>query len=95
MIQIIHAKMRELNISQAGLASKTGIEKGYISRFMRGKVENPTLNTLVKISDTLGLTMRDLFPADHPDITGFIEINGEVRKVCSYEDLETILREKK
>lgn len=50
-----------LGLTQAGLASKTGIPQSEISRIESGAA-NPTLNTVTTLSDALGvrLALSDL-----------------------------------
>lgn len=49
----------KLNLSQEQLAIDSGLDRSYISRLERG-LENPTINTLDKIADVLGVGMSDL-----------------------------------
>lgn len=54
-----NARQRQkLTIDQ--LAAKTGFSKGFISRLENFRV-TPSLNSLMKITDALGLSMADLF----------------------------------
>lgn len=52
---------RERDITQEELSEKTGISRATISALEQGSVSNTTANTLVKIADALGVSIRDLF----------------------------------
>lgn len=49
-----------MNISSAELSRRTFIEKPHITRLEKGE-SNPTLFTLHKIADALGISIEDLF----------------------------------
>lgn len=83
--------LKEKGLNQKDLAKFLKVSETSLSTAL-GK-ETVSLEKMLKISTFLGVPVYDLF--EKSDITGFIEINGEVRKVCSYEDLEVILKEKK
>lgn len=47
------------NLSQGDLAKLTGLTQAFLSELESGK-KNPSLETLVKVSDALGCTVDDL-----------------------------------
>ncbi len=47
-------------MSQEELAEKMGISPKYLSSIERGK-ENPTLDTFVKLADSLGIEISEIF----------------------------------
>lgn len=47
--------------SQIDLAKETGISKEYISALERGKVKNPTLEVMKKLSKALDVPVTELF----------------------------------
>jgi transcriptional regulator with XRE-family HTH domain len=51
-------------ISQEGLAEKMGISSKYLSSIERGK-ENPTLDTLIKLSEALDIELSEVFNFSH------------------------------
>lgn len=55
VIDQIKEIMKENSISQKELADISGIEERRISDYLTGKRKNPTLKTLIKICDPLGL----------------------------------------
>lgn len=55
-----------LNVSQEDFAKKTGLDRTYMSKIEAGK-QNLTLETLNKICEGLGITMKELFDFDFPN----------------------------
>lgn len=55
VIDQIKRVMKENNISQKELADISGIERKNICNYLIGKNKNPTLKTLTKMCDPLGL----------------------------------------
>ena len=66
--QLIGLRIKELrrtkNLSQEELAEKTGISSKYLSSIERGK-ENPTLDTIIKLSGALNIEVMELFNFFH------------------------------
>ncbi|BBO67928.1 XRE family transcriptional regulator [Desulfosarcina alkanivorans] len=62
--QLIGARIRELrknrHFTQEQLAEKMGINPKYLSGIERGK-ENPTLDTFIKVAETLEVSIGELF----------------------------------
>ena len=57
---------------------------------------NPTLTTLCKVAEVLGVEVADLFEReDRPSIGGFVKIVTEVVEVSSVADLEKVLEKAK
>lgn len=54
-----------LNISQEEFAKKIGLDRTYMSKIEAGK-QNLTLETLNKICEGLGITLKELFDFDLP-----------------------------
>lgn len=54
---------RRLNLSQEDVAAKTGLSVPSLSEIERG-IANPTLQTLEKIADALGVSVAALLDAD-------------------------------
>jgi len=70
----ISAIRNRKTFTQKKLSEITGINEKYISRLENGQ-ENPTLDTLLKISPALGISLEDLFKG--------VQVN--------YEDTDTLL----
>ncbi|MBW1739754.1 MAG: helix-turn-helix transcriptional regulator [Deltaproteobacteria bacterium] len=62
--ELIGARIKSLrnskNITQEQLSERTGINPKYLSSIERGK-ENPTLNTLIRLSETLDVDLWEVF----------------------------------
>ena len=66
--KLIGLRIKELrrskNLSQETLSEKVGISSKYLSSIERGK-ENPTLDTLIRVSMSLNVELSDLFTFSH------------------------------
>ncbi len=60
----IQTLRRKQQLSQLQLERRIGIKREYISRLERGKLKNPTLNTLKKIAHGLGVPLESLLVSD-------------------------------
>jgi transcriptional regulator with XRE-family HTH domain len=62
--QMIGARIKDIRnrkgFTQEDLAEKININPKYLSSIERGK-ENPTLNTLIKLSESLDVNLNDFF----------------------------------
>lgn len=58
--RIRNLRIELLNISQEDFAKKINLDRTYMSKIEAGK-QNLTLETLNKICDGLGITMKELF----------------------------------
>jgi transcriptional regulator with XRE-family HTH domain len=62
--QMIGARIKDIRnrkgFTQEELAEKININPKYLSSIERGK-ENPTLNTLIKLSESLDVNLNDIF----------------------------------
>lgn len=59
----LKAQRKQLRLSQEQFAEKVGISLPLISELERGRA-NPTLQTLGKISDALGMSVAELLDVD-------------------------------
>lgn len=67
------------------IADKLGLDASNLSGSLKG---NPTLSRLQDVARVLGVEVYDLFEhREKEDITGFVEVNGEVCRIKSVEDL--------
>jgi transcriptional regulator with XRE-family HTH domain len=53
----------EKDWSQEQLAERASIQRSYLADLERGS-RNPSVRTLIKISNALGVSIRHLFPAE-------------------------------
>ena len=84
-------------IKQTELAKLSGISFGTINRIMNGKQELKP-NTLKKIADGLGLSVIDLMDDDtsatiESEVCGYIEYDGEIRKIKSLTQLKKLVEQ--
>ena len=50
---------------------------------------NPTLTTLCKVAEVLGVEVADLFETENrPTISGFVKVGNDVMEISSVADLE-------
>ena len=50
---------------------------------------NPTLTTLCKVAEVLGVEVADLFETEsRPTISGFVKVGNDVMEISSVADLE-------
>ena len=59
-LQIQELRKERSNLTQAEFAKKLGYDRTFLSRVERG-VQNITLETLDKICDGLGITIKEFF----------------------------------
>jgi transcriptional regulator with XRE-family HTH domain len=57
-------------MSQAELGRRTGIKREYLSKLESGALPNPTLSTMQKFADGLGVKVKDLVDDDECNQTG-------------------------
>lgn len=91
IVERVRVLMESRNVSVSMLADKSGIARPSISRFLSGKIKNPTLSTLTSIADALGVPVRSLFPCDSADVNGYIEHDGGIERIRDFRDLERIV----
>ena len=72
----------------AKLAEEMGVHPVNLSSSLNG---NPTLSTLTKIAEVLGVEVYDLFEKEDKSICGFVKIGGEVLELSSVDDIEKAL----
>lgn len=51
----------KIGMTQKELGEKTGLTKDYIGALERGKMQNPSLQTMKKLSEALDTSIMDLF----------------------------------
>jgi DNA-binding XRE family transcriptional regulator len=96
--RIKHIRMKK-GFTQEQLAEKIDINSKYLSSIERGK-ENPTLNTLIKLSESLDVNLNNIFyqveiedPAKRKSLINSIlnEASDEQLKLA-YKILSAIIR---
>lgn len=79
---------KEAGINQTKLADKIGLSRVGLSKAING---NPTISTLEKIADALGVPVTELFEKSNTgDIVGFVKVGDTVHEVKSAEDVRDL-----
>lgn len=86
MIEHINRIITEQKISQVRISELTGLSKTYISNFLSGRIKNPTIETVQKIADAVGVSMSELFKSEH--FTAMVNYNGEMKQFNKVDDLK-------
>lgn len=88
----VKALIDEKGISQAQFAREIGIHPVTLCNMLKDDKVSP--KTLEKIATTYGFDYQELLPSKEkgiPEISGYIEFNGQIQKVKKLEDLERIV----
>lgn len=94
---LIGIKLKRLRqrkkLSQEVLAEKVGISPKYVSSIERGK-ENPTLDILIKLAQTLGVEIEEVFAISHEesDPKKLRELVNQLMKEADGEKLRIIVK---
>lgn len=79
---------KEKGMTMAKLAEEMGIHPVNLSSSLNG---NPTLSTLNKIAEVLGVEVADLFEKENKtSVNGFVKVDDTVYEVSSVADLEKL-----
>jgi len=101
--QMIGARIKDIRtkkgFTQEQLAEKIEINPKYLSSIERG-LENPTLNTLIKLSEKLGVDLDDIFnhvqiedPAERKSlILSLLDQANDEQLKLAYRILSVIIR---
>lgn len=73
-------------MTQIDLAAKLDVKPETLSRTISG---NPTLKSMTDIANALDVEVVELFDSESPN--GFIEINGKVHTIKSFNDLYSLV----
>lgn len=79
---------KEKGITMESLASGIGTSQASISRIITGN-GNPTIESLERIANYLGVGVADLFVND--GIVGFIKAKGHLFEINSMDDLRNTI----
>ena len=79
---------KEKGMTLAKLAEEMGVHPVNLSSSLNG---NPTLSTLTKIAEVLGVEVADLFEREEKvSVSGFIKVDNTIYEVSSVADLENV-----
>lgn len=79
---------KERGITQKDLADKSGFSRVGLAKAISG---NPTIGTLQKVADALGVEFLELF-APKEDFVAMVSVGGETRRFNSAEELVEYIR---
>ncbi len=83
-IQIFN-RMKELELTKKEFAEKLGVSKAYITQLLRGK-NNITLETLVKASDALGLSVVISLQPSERTVTETVCLDVDRMATTTFQD---------
>lgn len=91
----IKKQLLALGMSQSKLAELSGVAFGTINRILNGK-QKITETVLAKIANALNLSLEQLEQDDtkevfDSDVQGYIEYDGEIRKIKSFASLQKLV----
>lgn len=79
---------KQRGTSLGELAEKIGVSQSNLSASLK---KNPTLNTLQAVANNLNVELTELFEQPTRKLSGFLEVNGEIRKISAPIDLLPII----
>ena len=79
--------LKSKGITMRDLAQNIGIAPENLSASLNG---NPTLNRLIEVSNILNVPVKELFK-DENCPSGYLEYNGVIYKINSFDDITKFL----
>mgnify|MGYP003557677919 CR=1 FL=1 len=77
---------KDKGLTMAKVAELMKVHPVNLSTTLNG---NPTLSTLCKVAEVLGVEVSDLFETTNkPSIEGFVKVDNEIIEIHSVSDLE-------
>lgn len=84
--------IKEKGLTMQEVSDKLGIVRDTLTRQING---NPTLDTLTKIADALGVSVPELFsPQSSGNFTALIDNDGQLIRFNTIEELKKYLQNK-
>lgn len=81
--------IKEKGMTVQTLADKMGINRVGLSNHING---NPSVAVLEKIAAALEVSIQELFEKEkNKNVNGYIEIENEIFKITSLQDMENLL----
>lgn len=75
---------KEKGMSLNTIADRIGNNASNLSQSLKG---NPTVSTLQAIADCLAVNISDFFEARRTSVSGILEVDGQLRRINSREEL--------
>lgn len=82
---------KEKGMTLAILAQKMGVKAPAVTQYLQS--ENMSSATLIKLADVLGVRIDDLIVREGCSISGYVEVNGHIRRISKKEDVIDLLTE--
>lgn len=77
---------KEKGMLMEELANKLGVARVNLTKTING---NPTIGTLEKIAEALGVPFLDLFvKKENGEANGYVELDGVIYKITNKEDIK-------
>ena len=77
---------KEKGLLMEELANKLGVARVNLTKTING---NPTIGTLEKIAEALGVPFLDLFEKkENSEANGYVELDGVIYKITNKEDIK-------
>ena len=85
--------VKDKGLTMAKVAEMLEIHPVNLSSTLNG---NPTLSTLTRIAEVLGVEVAELFESEsRPIICGFVKVGSDMLEISSVADLERVLEKAK
>lgn len=84
----IDTLLKEKKLSKTDIAKKMGLSRESLYRILSG---NPTLDNIIKLANALGVSVSELFTKGENELSGYVEYQGTIYRISSFEDLEKLL----
>lgn len=81
-----HCKMQGITLQE--LADKMGVARSTLANTL--SKGNPTIETLSKIADALGVEVTDLFEKSSDEVVGAVRIGDNTHVINSKEDIKKL-----
>lgn len=86
----VKAVIKERGLTLTEVAARMGISRVTL---MQNLQRNPTQKTLMRIADAIGCDIAEFYKEpSNQSVIGFVEINKEIHKVESLEDLKELVK---
>lgn len=79
---------KQRGLSLKWLSDQIGVKQSNLVQSLKG---NPTIGSLKAIADVLGVKISELFEEQVNDVSGFLEVEGKIKKIQSRKDLIPIV----
>lgn len=83
--------LEELNMTKNELAQEIGLSRTNLYNYL--SPENNTIKVLNKIANQVRLPVSELFKKEGATITGYVEFNNFIYKICSSSDFELVIED--